>query len=51
MMPTDRCERTKRWIYIFSWRELRKVTKALTLHYERKLYWTAAGSADTHFRP
>lgn len=23
---------------IFSWRELRKVTKALTLHYERKLY-------------
>jgi hypothetical protein len=26
---------------IFSWRELRKVTKALTLHYERKLYMLA----------
>jgi hypothetical protein len=26
---------------IFSWRELRKVTKALTLHYERKLYLLA----------
>lgn len=24
--------------FIFAWRELRKVTKALTLHYERKLY-------------
>jgi hypothetical protein len=26
---------------IFSWRELRKVTKALTLHHERKLYMLA----------
>jgi hypothetical protein len=26
---------------IFSWRELRRVTKALTLHYERKLYLLA----------
>jgi hypothetical protein len=26
---------------IFCWRELRKVTKALTLHYERKLYMLA----------
>ena len=26
---------------IFAWRELRKVTKDLTLHYERKLYLLA----------
>lgn len=31
---------------IFSWRELRKVTKALTLHYERKLYMLADTAAN-----
>jgi hypothetical protein len=31
---------------IFSWRELRKVTKALTLHYERKLYLLADTAAN-----
>jgi hypothetical protein len=30
---------------IFCWRELRKVTKALTLHYERKLYLLADTAA------
>lgn len=31
---------------IFCWRELRKVTKALTLHYERKLYLLADTAAN-----
>jgi hypothetical protein len=31
---------------IFCWRELRKVTKALTLHYERKLYLLADTPAN-----
>jgi hypothetical protein len=31
---------------VFSWRELRKVTKALTLHYERKLYLLADSAAN-----
>lgn len=31
---------------IFCWRELRKVTKALTLHYERKLYLFADTAAN-----
>jgi hypothetical protein len=31
---------------VFSWRELRKVTKALTLHYERKLYLLADTAAN-----
>jgi hypothetical protein len=31
---------------IFCWRELRKVTKALTLHYERKLYMLADTAAN-----
>jgi hypothetical protein len=30
----------------FCWRELRKVTKALTLHYERKLYLLADNAAN-----
>jgi hypothetical protein len=30
----------------FSWRELRKVTKSLTLHYERKLYLLADSAAN-----
>jgi hypothetical protein len=31
---------------VFCWRELRKVTKALTLHYERKLYLLADTAAN-----
>jgi len=31
---------------IFSWRELRKMTKDLTLHYERKLYMVADSPAN-----
>jgi transposase len=31
---------------IFAWRELRKVTKVLTLHYERKLYLLADTAAN-----
>jgi transposase len=34
---------------IFSWRELRKVTKALTLHYERKLYLLADTAVNRSF--
>jgi hypothetical protein len=34
---------------IFSWRELRKVTKALTLHYERKLYMLADTAINRGF--
>jgi hypothetical protein len=35
--------------FIFCWRELRKVTKALTLHYERKLYMLADNPANRRF--
>jgi Homeodomain-like domain len=35
--------------FIFCWRELRKVTKALTLHYERKLYMIADNPANRRF--
>jgi transposase len=31
---------------VFCWRELRKITKALTLHYERKLYLLADTAAN-----
>jgi hypothetical protein len=35
--------------FIFCWRELRKVTKALTLHYERKLYMLANSADNRRF--
>jgi hypothetical protein len=35
--------------FVFAWRELRKVTKDLTLHYERKLFLLEDSSENRRF--